>query len=77
LAQVHRPIEHLALHHPHQLALRALDLVMQAAQHALGRLAVVVLHKGQVNACFNGKVALIEGLKKEPTRITKDLWLQQ
>ncbi len=35
-AQIHRHVKHLALRHAHQLALRLLNLVVQAAQHALG-----------------------------------------
>jgi UDP-glucose 4-epimerase len=76
LAQVHHHIKHLALHHTHQLALRVLDLVMQTAQHTLGRLAVVVLHKGHVHTGFVGKVALVEGLEEKAPGITKHLRLQ-
>jgi len=76
LAQIHHHVEHLALHHPHQLALRVLDLVVQTPQHALGRLAVVVLHKRQVHAGLFSKVALIERLKEKPSGISKNLRLQ-
>jgi hypothetical protein len=47
-AQIHCHVEHRAAHHPHQLALRRVELVMQPAQHALRRARMVVLHEIQV-----------------------------
>ena len=43
--QVDRDVEHLAGDRAHQLSLRVLDLVVQAAQHAAPRARVVVLHE--------------------------------
>jgi hypothetical protein len=45
LADIDRHVEHRAGGGAHQLALRLLDLVMQAAQHAFRRARVVVLHE--------------------------------
>ncbi len=47
-AHIDGDIEDLALRHAHQLALRTLQLIVQAAQNALGGAAVVVLHEVQV-----------------------------
>ena len=52
--------------HAHQLALGLLNLVVQAAQHALDRAAVVVLYKLYIETGDLGKVALVEAFKKKP-----------
>ena len=49
---------------------------MQTTQHALGRLAVVVLHKAHIQARALGKVTRIETLIKESPRIAKHLGLK-
>jgi hypothetical protein len=76
LAQIHHHIKYFALHHADQLALRMLDLIVQATQNALGRLAVLVLHKAHVQACRPSKVTGIEAFIKKAPGITKDLGLQ-
>ena len=43
--EIDRDIVHLTRHRPHQLALGALDLIVQTAQGAPDRPAVVVLNK--------------------------------
>jgi hypothetical protein len=65
-ADVHRHVEHGPLHHAHQLALRLLDLVVQAAQHAFAAAAVVVLHELVVGARGLVEGALVEALEKKP-----------
>ena len=52
-----------------------LGLVVQATQHALGRLAVVVLHKGFVQASGLREITRIETFKKEAARIAKHFGL--
>ena len=44
-ADVHRHIEYLAGEHPHQFALRMPQLIMQAAQNAFHRFALILLHE--------------------------------
>ena len=48
-AAVHGNVVHFAHGHTHQLALGMVLLEMQAAQHALGGAALVILYKGLVN----------------------------
>lgn len=49
---------------------------MQAAQHALGGFAVVVLHKLNRQASALGKVECVKTFKKETSGIAKDFGLQ-
>ena len=51
--QVNADVEDLTLQHAHQLGLRVVDLEMQAAQHALGRGGLVVLHEVHIYAAGN------------------------
>src|ERR1035437_9714428 len=69
--QVHCNVKHLALRDPYQLAMRMLNLVVQTTQHALGRAAVVVLHKLHVQPGGLCEVALIEAFKKEAAGVSK------
>src|ERR1039457_3415038 len=68
---IHRNIEHRALHHAHQFALRMLDLIVESAQHILSRARVVVLHEIHITASQLGELAPIETFKKETAIITK------
>ena len=70
-AAVNGHIKHLAQRHTDQLALRVLGLEVQTAQHALGGTALVVLHKGLVDA-GGGKIVDLVGLHKIATVITKN-----
>jgi hypothetical protein len=74
--QINRNVKHFALRHTHKFALRVLNLVMQASEHALGRAAVVVLHELHIEPSCLRKVPLVEALKKEASAVTKDLGLK-
>ena len=63
-ADVHGHVKHSAAHHAYQLALWLLQLVVQAAQHAMGAAAVVVLHKVHIQASDLLEVLLVVALKK-------------
>ena len=71
LADIHRHIKYRPAHHAHQLALGLLDLIMQAAQHALGAAAVVVLHKVQVQAGGMVEGFLVEAFEEETTGVAE------
>ena len=73
LANVHRHINHRAAHHPHQLALGLLDLIVQPPQHALRTAAVVVLHKWVVGASGFVEGFLVETFKEKASSVTKHL----
>ena len=75
-ADVHGHVKHGAAHHAHQLALGLLQLVVQAAQHALGAAAVVVLHNVHIQAGDFGKVLRVEAFKKEAPAVAKNLRLK-
>src|SRR5260221_10526708 len=77
LADIHRDIEHLAGDHAYQLALRLLELIMQAAQHALGAFGMVVLHKIDIEAGSLCKDLAIERFKEEAALVAKYLGLDQ
>ena len=63
--QVDGDVEHRAFDHAHELALRVLDLVVQAAQHAAVRSRVVVLHELDVESC-RGEARRFQLSKKKP-----------
>ena len=73
-AAVHGNIIDLALGHTHQLALGVILLEMQAAQHAAGGAALVVLHELLVDA-GSSKLILLVGLHKITAVITEHLRL--
>ena len=73
LSEVDRNIEDFALHHPHQLALRLLDLVVQATQDVLCRLRMVVLDEFGIQPGGLLEGAGIEALEKEAAVVTKNL----
>ena len=70
-AAVDGNVEHLAHGHAHQLALGVLGLEMQAAQHALGGAALVVLHEGLIDA-RGGEIVDLVGLHKIAAVVTKN-----
>jgi hypothetical protein len=77
LAQVDRDIKHGALRAANELALRVRwQLVMQPAQHALGRARVVVLHKVHVVADGLVEDLLVVALHEEAASVPEDLGLQ-
>ena len=61
-----------------QFALGLLQLILQAAQHALAAAAVVVVvfHKVHIHAGDLVEILLVEAFKKEAPRIAKDLGLE-
>ena len=65
-----------AAHHAYQIGLGLLQLLVQAAQHALGAATAVVLHKVHILTGNLFEVLLVEALKKETPRIAKDLGLK-
>ncbi len=76
LAQIDGHVKHRALGHAHQLALRLLDLVMQAAQHALGRTRMVVLHEQLGDTGQFGKAARVVAFEEEAAVVAEDLGLE-
>ena len=75
LADIHRHVQHRALHTAHQLALRIRrTLEMQPAHHAIARHALVVLHKSNRFHLLI-KFPLRERFKEIPSRILEDTWL--
>lgn len=70
-AAVDGDIEHLAQGHADELALGVLGLEVQAAQHALGGAALVILHEGFVDARCGELVDLV-GLHKIAAVIAKN-----
>lgn len=72
LAQVHRHVEDAALDDPYELALRVLDLVVQAAQHALGGAGVVVLHEVHLEAGGLAEDLGVEAFQEETAGVTED-----
>ena len=75
-AEIHRHVEHLAGHDPHQLALRAPELVVQPPQHAAGRAAVIVLHEVGDDA-GRRELPAVPGLHEEPAIIAEQLRLDK
>ena len=73
-AAVHGNIIDLAFGHTHQLALGVVLLEMQAAQHAAGGAALVVLHELLVDA-GSSKLILLVGLHEISAVITEHLRL--
>ena len=73
-AAIHGNVVHFAHGHTHQLALGMVLLEMQAAQHALGGAALVILHEGFVDARCGELVALV-GLHKIAAVVAEHLRL--
>ena len=73
-AAVHGHVVHFALGHADQLALGVVLLEMQAAQHAAGGAALVVLHKLLINP-GSSKLVFLVGLHKITAVIAKHLGL--
>src|SRR4051794_1190133 len=69
-------IEHRALNDAAELRLRAGDLVMQAAQRALHRPGVIVLHEALADAKF-GKLRLLIALEEKTALVAPDCRLNQ
>src|SRR6202040_2984355 len=59
-------------HHSHQFSLRLRDLVVQAAQDAAPRMAVVILNELQIEAA-GGELALLPGLQEIAALVAKHL----
>ena len=76
LADVDHHVEHRPLDTPHQLALRERRaLEVQSAHHAVARLALVVLHKGDVSNLLV-ELSLREALEKISSGILKQARLK-
>src|SRR5450756_1593557 len=73
LPDIHRDIEHRALHHAHQFSLRLPDLIMQSAQHVLRGARVVVLHEIDIASGQLGKLLPIEAFEKEAAVVAEYL----
>ena len=74
--QVDRDVPHLAAHAADQLALRVLDLVVEAAQHAAAGARMIVLHERGVDS-GGGERARVPGLEKEAAVVAADDGLDQ
>jgi len=75
-AEVHDHVEHRADRAADELALRVLDLVVEAAQHAAARARVVVLHEVDVDA-GGGQCRRFQLSKEEAAVIAEDPGLDQ
>jgi hypothetical protein len=73
LAQVDGHVEDAAAGDPHELALGLLDLVVQAAQHALAGAGVVVLHEVRREAGGVWKALALKLSMKKPRASPKTL----
>src|SRR3546814_6443017 len=72
-AEIDRDIEHRARRYAHQLSLRLPNLIMQPAQHAPGRPAVIVLHPWAGNAgCL--KRPGVPAFHEEAAIVAEHLW---
>src|SRR5208283_4416872 len=76
VAQVHGNIEDLAFHHPHQFALRMLDLVMQPAQDIALRTGMIVLHKPILDAQVR-QGALVVAFQEESAPVAEHARLEK
>lgn len=75
-AYIYRHIEHPALYHAHQFCLLiGRPLEVQTTQHPPLGAALIVLHKGPLNARFGTKTLGIKRLEKVSPLVTKHLWL--
>src|SRR6266487_6363416 len=72
--QIHGHVEHLALDHPHQLALRIRILKMQSAQRAAPRRRQVVLYESHGQSGLT-VTRLVPQLHEKATRIAEHLRL--
>ena len=70
-ANIHRDVEHFALHHAAQLGLRIAELVVQAAQHPARRARMIVLHELVLDAGARQHVLAI-GFHEEAARVLVD-----
>ena len=68
---IHRHIEYRARHYTHQLTLRLLNLIMQAAQHALCRARVVVLYEVDIQTRGFMEGFTVITFEEKTTRIAK------
>ena len=75
-AQVDRDVEHFAGDDAHELALRVLDLVVEAAQHAAPRARVVVLHERRVEPGRRER-ARVPALEEEAALVAEDARLDR
>ena len=76
LPDIHGNVQHTALHHAHQLALRVRrPLEMQAPQHAAAAPTQIVLHKTYLQARLLGKFPRVKALHEVPAGIAKCLGL--
>ena len=66
-------VEDLPPHDANQFPLRMLELIVETAQHAPARSAVIVLHEtnGQPRICER---YLVKGLKEKTAVVPKDPW---
>ena len=75
-ANVNRHIEYSALYHAHQFCLLiGRPLEVQTTQHTPLGAALVILHKGYLNACLGTKTLGIERLEEVSPLVAKHLWL--
>src|SRR6266567_2307509 len=70
--QIKKNIEHFPAHYADQLALRLLNLVMQASQDAAFRVRVIVLDESLLNAEI-GENSLAITFEEESALVFKDL----
>jgi hypothetical protein len=73
-ADVYRHVEHFALQHADQLALRIWPLVVEAAQHAASGAGYVGLHEVAMNARL-AELRLVVALVEKATVVPEHLWL--
>src|SRR5581483_10588539 len=74
-AQVDDDVEHFAGDDAHELSLRLLDLVVQAAENSARRARMIVLHEVDVDAGRVAESATVVALEEEAARIAEDFRL--
>ena len=74
---VYGNVEHCTGHHPHELSLRLLDLIVQAAEHAACTATVVVLHEVRRSPDRSLERQLVEALEEEAAAIAEHLRRQE
>jgi len=74
-AQVEENVEHFPADYTYQLALRLLELIVQAAQDAVCGVRMIVLNELSGDADFREKFFVV-ALEEIPARILKDFWFE-
>src|SRR5690242_8391028 len=74
-ADIHRHIKYRPAHHSHQFALGLTNLIVQSAQHTLGRAAMIVLNEADVKPGDTAKIPVVEAFEEEAPTVAEYPWL--